>query len=556
MKKRRIAFSRLVHRLNFVFVFITAILLVITFWYTSVMVSKIQTEEQLKIRSWATSLQRQTELMEYTRTLFANLELDERKYAGVWAYAYERLLSTNTTPKEFDFFIRIISDNHSIPFMVVDQDGRIVESYGEKFEVNDSMSFNSATYNQYTHYDPLTIAAENEHYLFYYKPSSTFIRLHDLLEDLSQSFSVTAAAEYISMPIVITDTSRSHILQYANINPELFYSLESTRELLRRMEKENPPIVFSSLNDADRKFYIFYNASPLLKSLRYLPLVLSFALLALLIGIAFLLNLSRRNEQNLVWCGMSKETAHQLGTPISSLLAWIEFYKLMPDEPVTPENLAEIEKDVLRLQMIAQRFSKIGSVPELKATNVVPVVYRAVAYIQSRTSKLIHYHITPAKDEAIYAYLHTDLFEWVIENLCKNAVNAIGGGEGDIYVDMVSNNAQVYIDVRDTGKGIPRNMFSSVFEPGFTTKARGWGLGLTLSKRIVRSYHKGQISVKSSVINEGTTFRIALNAAPVATEEGEEDSVADGMADTTGRVPTGESIGTAGDVGSAEKIPS
>ncbi len=529
MKKRRIAFSRLVHRLNFVFVFITAILLAVTFWYSSMMVGKIQKEEQIKIRNWATSLQRQTELMEYTRTMFANLELDERKYATVWAYAYERLLSTNTSPKEFDFFIRVISDNHSIPFMVIDQNGRIVESYGEKFDVTDSLLFSTTTYNQYTHYDPLTIEAENEHYLFYYKPSSTFIRLHDLLDDLSQSFSVTSAAEYISVPIVITDTSRTRIIQYANVDPEHFYSLESTKKLLKRMEEDNPPIVFNSLNDADKSFYVFYNASPLLKGLRYLPVVLSFALLALLIGIAFLLNLSRRNEQNLVWCGMSKETAHQLGTPISSLLAWIEFYKLMPDEPITPENLAEIEKDVLRLQMIAQRFSKIGSIPELKARNVVPVVYRAVAYIQSRSSKLIHYHITPSKDEVVYAYLHSDLFEWVIENLCKNAVNAIGGDEGDIYVDISDDGQQIFIDVKDTGKGIPHNMFSSVFEPGFTTKARGWGLGLTLSKRIVKSYHKGRIFVKSSVINGGTTFRIVLNAAPMATESEDSDGGSAGL---------------------------
>lgn len=514
MKKKHIAFSRLAHRLNLLFVFITAILLVITFWYTQIMISRIETEEQLKIRNWAASLRQQTELMEYTRTLFANLELEERKYAMIWSYAYERLLSTNTSPREFDFFIRIISDNRSIPFMVVDQNGRVIEAHGEEFEVNDSLSIDTPRYSEYTHYDPISVTAEGERYLFYYKPSSTFIRLHNLLEELSQSFSITAATEFISAPIVITDESRTRIIQYANIDPEQFYSKKNIERLLRRMSKDNPPIVIDALEDTREKMYIFYNASPLLKGLRYLPVVLSFALLALLIGIAFLLNLSRRNEQNQVWWGMSKETAHQLGTPLSSLLAWIEFCKLQPDEPLSPENLAEIEKDVLRLQMIAQRFSKIGSVPELKAENLVPVVYRAVAYLKVRTSKHIHYHISPSEDETIYAYLNADLFEWVIENLCKNAVNAIGGGKGDIFVNIQTDLPQIYVDVRDTGKGIPHNMFSSIFEPGFTTKTRGWGLGLTLSKRIIKSYHKGRIFVKSSVINEGTTFRIVLNAAP------------------------------------------
>lgn len=514
MKKKHIAFSRVANRLNLVFVFITAILLAITFWYTQVMTSRIQLEEQLKIRNWAASLQQQTELMEYTRTLFANLELEERKYAMIWSYAYERLLSTNTSPQEFDFFIRIISDNHSIPFMVVDGNGQVIEAHGEKIEVSDSLPVEMPRYNEYTHYDPISVTAENERYLFYYKPSATFIRLHNLLEELSRSFSITAAAEFISAPIVITDESRTRIIQYVNIDPNRFYSRKSIERLLDRMGQDNPPIVIDGFEDTHEKMYVFYNASPLLRGLRYLPVVLSFALFALLIGIAFLLNLSRRNEQNQVWWGISKETAHQLGTPLSSLLAWIEYCKLQPDEPLAPDTLAEMEKDVQRLQMIAQRFSQIGSIPELKAENIIPVIYRAIAYIKVRTSKHIHYHISPTEDETVYAYLNADLFEWVIENLCKNAVNAIGGGKGDIFVDIQTDQQQVYIDIRDTGKGMPHNMFSSIFDAGFTTKMRGWGLGLTLSKRIVKSYHKGRIYVKSSVVNEGTTFRIVLNAAP------------------------------------------
>lgn len=517
MKTSRKAYSTQANRLILIFVLISAILLAFTFWYTRVLISKMQDEELLKIKSWGASMQQQEKLIDYTRTFFAKLELEERKYAIVWSYAYERLLSTNTSPEEFDFIIRIISENKT-PFVVVDSKGKLIESRGSDLS-SDSSAFKNHGYNEqtlynYTPYDPISVYAEGEECFFYYKPSATFQHLQGLLDELSRSFELEAASKLVSVPVLFTDSSMTKIIKQINVDKEQLYTENGLKKLLKKISRDNPPLEIDGLGNRHEKMYILYESSPLLKGLRFLPFTLSFALLALLIGIVFLFNLARRNEQNQVWWGMSKETAHQLGTPLSSLLAWIEYYKMQRDQPLKTEDLTEMEKDVLQLQMIAQRFSKIGSIPELKSEDIIPVINRAIAYLKIRTSKRTKYYITPSDGAQFYAYINADLFEWVMENLCKNAVNAIGGKDGEISIDVHLHKPNVIIDISDNGKGMPKNLFSTIFEPGFTSKSRGWGLGLTLCKRIICDYHKGKIFVKSSVINEGTTFRIILNAAP------------------------------------------
>ena len=217
-----------------------------------------------------------------------------------------------------------------------------------------------------------------------------------------------------------------------------------------------------------------------------------------------------RAEQNKVWVGLSKETAHQLGTPISSLIAWHEVLKeSYPDDVLLPE----MEKDIKRLERIAERFSKIGSIPDPKPENVLDVLSRVVVYMDKRTSNKVQMR-TIFPDGPVIANLIPSLFEWVAENLCKNAVDAMGGA-GSIEVVVEEDEHYVYVEVKDSGKGIPKSNFRSVFKPGFTTKERGWGLGLSLAKRIVEEYHHGKIYVKDSVIGVGTTFRIELPKARV-----------------------------------------
>ena len=250
---------------------------------------------------------------------------------------------------------------------------------------------------------------------------------------------------------------------------------------------------------------ICYDESLMLKRLAIYPYIqLGVVVLFVLIAI-FALFSAMKAEQNKVWVGLSKETAHQLGTPISSLIAWQEVLKeTYPEDTLLPE----MEKDIKRLERVAERFSKIGSIPEPKPEDVVEVLNRVVAYMDKRTSSKVqistHFH-----DEPVIVSLVASLFEWVAENLCKNAVDAMGGaGSIDLYVG--EDEKFVYVEVKDTGKGIPKSSFNSVFKPGFTTKERGWGLGLSLAKRIVEEYHKGKIYVKESEIGVGTTFRIEL----------------------------------------------
>ncbi|MEO7991559.1 MAG: HAMP domain-containing sensor histidine kinase [Chryseolinea sp.] len=257
--------------------------------------------------------------------------------------------------------------------------------------------------------------------------------------------------------------------------------------------------------------YIYYKNSFLLTQLIAYPFI-QLSVIAIFAFISYLaFSYSRTAEQNQVWVGLAKETAHQLGTPISSLMAWAEVIR---DYPELKEKgiVEELEKDIQKLRMVTERFSSIGSVPVLKKENVVFLINNVVNYLRPRVSSKIKMEVFTLSDN-ISANVHAPLFEWVIENLCKNAVDAMGNS-GTIAIKILrGNEGKVFIDISDTGKGIPRSKIQMVFRPGFTTKKRGWGLGLTLAQRIVDTYHNGKIFVKASEENQGTTFRIALNAA-------------------------------------------
>jgi signal transduction histidine kinase len=270
------------------------------------------------------------------------------------------------------------------------------------------------------------------------------------------------------------------------------------------MASQNTPI---RIDLADTGIhYIYYQDSFLLTQLKYYPLV-QFGVIAVFLLIAYLLfSYARKSEQNQVWVGMAKETAHQLGTPLSSMVAWMELLKL---KGLDEDTIREIEKDVQRLETITDRFSKIGSAARLENTDIVAMVYETVNYIRSRVSAKVTFNIQPDAAQQILIPLNTHLFEWVIENLCKNAVDAMEGN-GQVNIEITEDTDHIHIDIGDTGKGIPKSRFKTIFRPGYTSKSRGWGLGLTLSKRIVENYHSGRIYVKSSVLNKGTIFRIIL----------------------------------------------
>lgn len=306
------------------------------------------------------------------------------------------------------------------------------------------------------------------------------------------------------------DTNRTFIREEA-IGPgkKKKYDLKYFQDELAIMKSQHAPIKMPIPMGGDKEYWlVYYKDSALLTQLKYFPYV-QLSVIAIFLLLAYgVFSSSRRSEQNQVWVGLAKETAHQLGTPISSLMAWIE---LLKDKFNAEDDqlILEMENDVERLEIVADRFSKIGSKPQLEPHSVYEVVNKFVNYFRVRASEKISFEVNG--DPQILAGLNIPLFDWVIENLLKNAVNAITG-PGSIKVEISTSKKQVVIDVTDTGKGIPRSKFITVFQPGYTTRKRGWGLGLSLTKRIVENYHEGQIFVRDSELGKGTTFRILLKS--------------------------------------------
>lgn len=306
-----------------------------------------------------------------------------------------------------------------------------------------------------------------------------------------------------TIPVILVDEVEE-ILSVMNLPKHHDGDTAYYKQLIREMEQRHEPIVINL--PAGHKNIIYYDDSTILKQLAWYPFV-QLSIIALFIIVAyFAFSSSRRAEQNRVWVGMAKETAHQLGTPISSLMAWVE---LLGQDANNAAYVDEMQKDVDRLQMIADRFSKVGSVPDLQPNNLYQAVSNAVEYMRHRVSENIDIKIINETNSDIFVKLIPPLFNWVIENLIKNAIDAMNG-KGSITITISENTKNATILVADTGKGLSKNQFKAIFKPGYTSKERGWGLGLSLSQRIIQDYHKGKISVLSSEIGVGTVFRILL----------------------------------------------
>jgi signal transduction histidine kinase len=316
-------------------------------------------------------------------------------------------------------------------------------------------------------------------------------------------FALSVLTDNTTVPVILTDEFE-HIISTRNLD-----SLQSTDSLylkneLSEMKAQHAPIEIRFAGD--QRNFIYYKDSIILTRLRYYP-YFQLGVIALFLMVSYLaFSSSRKAEENQVWVGMAKETAHQLGTPLSSLMAWIEYLR---SQPSPDENLVEIEKDVARLNTITERFSKIGSAPALRKENLTAVLDNAMTYIRNRSSSRIRFSLENQQAYDVEVPLNVPLFEWVVENLFKNAIDAMDG-EGAISVRIADQSQFVYVDVSDTGKGIAKSKYKTVFKPGYTSKSRGWGLGLSLSKRIVEEYHGGQIFVRNSEPGKGTTFRIVL----------------------------------------------
>lgn len=326
--------------------------------------------------------------------------------------------------------------------------------------------------------------------------------INNLDEDVNNVTSHVLTETTTSTPMFVIDEN-GELGTNINIDKSKLKDTTEINKLIKKFKSQNQPI--EVILGKNVKQTIYYGNSPLLNKLKYYPLALLLIILLFSSLVYFYYRSSKIAQQNKLWTGMAKETAHQIGTPLSSLIGWTEILK---SENVNPDYISEIGKDIKRLETITERFSKIGSIPELKKKDIVAETKHAFAYLQSRTSKLIDFKIE-IPNTTINVNLNEQLYGWTVENLVKNAIDAMKG-KGQLSLKLFEADKNVYIQITDTGKGIPKNQFNKIFEPGYTTKKRGWGLGLSLAKRIIEDYHNGKIKVLNSEIGKGSTFQMSL----------------------------------------------
>jgi signal transduction histidine kinase len=496
-------YSRKRHWKILLFVF-AIVIIAFSLWYSNVLVKKIARDERMKINIWANALQTRARLVNSTQKFFTQIQDEERNKVELYAEAQKRFV--NSKPDEDpSFYMKIIMNNTSIPVILTDGKGNITSHVNTAFSSDTIPGMKGYLEKEFSKYPPIKIPIYKDEVAYiYYQDSKLFTEMQVVLNNLVNSFFSEVVNNSASVPVLVTDSAQKQALAYGQIDTLHIHDSVYLQQIIHDMSSENEPIEISIAGQG--KTLIFYKDSYVLTQLRYFPYI-QLVIIGIFLLVAYMLfSTARRSEQNQVWAGLAKETAHQLGTPLSSMMAWVDY---LETKDIDSETIEELRKDVNRLSTITDRFSKIGSNPSLVPENVVSVIYNSVSYLKTRTSQKINYSINVAPEASIVVPLNLQLFEWVIENLVKNAVDAMTR-QGKITIVILEVDKVVTIDISDTGKGIPRNMFRTIFSPGYTSKQRGWGLGLSLSKRIINDYHKGKIFVKSSVIGKGTTFRIVL----------------------------------------------
>ena len=484
--------------------FVLGVLIVaVSLWFSNILVKKIAAEERKKVSIWANAIQQKARLVNYTKEFFKKIEGEERKRVEIWAEATKRLINAGMN-EDLSFYTQIISENTTIPVILTDNERNIIAVKNVDFKKDTVAQLNGNLYSEFSVNTPIVVNYGSIVNYLYYKESLLFSELRNVLNDLTESFFSEVVVNSASVPVIVVDSLRQNVFSYGNIDSTIIADSVKLQNLLTEMEGQNQPIQIDFEGHGQK--FIYYKDSYLLTQLRYYPYVQFFVIGAFLLLAYMLFSITRRAEQNKVWVGMAKETAHQLGTPISSMLAWIDF---IPVDENNKMYLDELRKDVLRLNNISERFSKIGSVPELKDCNIAEMIQDSVEYIQLRSSKKINFSVEVPSSLEYQVLLNKNLLGWVLENLMNNAADAMNG-TGALHVILLDDEKNVFIDISDTGTGLHKSQFKAIFNPGYTTKSRGWGLGLALSKRIIEEYHKGKIFVKSSTLGKGTTFRIVL----------------------------------------------
>lgn len=498
-----------------------AFLMVAAFLFVSnTIVSKVGEREKERARQWADAIKKKLELVQLTNRTFSQLRDKERKEMTLWIDATKEVSKASPLDIDpnLDFPFKIINDNKDIPVILLDDEDQVsgfinldTDTAGYRAEQGtmDSKDFNKLlndslvklAHSWEKNNPPFSVEVFEDFFMtYYYNDSKEIVRLEAERDSLLNAFNQELIDNKGLVPVLLIDSKDSTIIG-SNLDKKEVGE-KKLRATIARLTAENEPLIIDFQDG--QKNLLYYDDSPELKQLQYFPYI-QFMIIGLFVLIAYLIfSTFRKAEQNQVWAGMAKETAHQLGTPLSSLMAWIQLLEAQEIDPMIPR---EMQKDVERLEKVTDRFSKIGSGGKLEELDLVTTAQGVVDYLKLRVSDKVNF-VFEAENPLVVRH-NASLMEWVIENICKNAVDAMEGN-GILTVTVHSSPEWAHIDIKDTGKGIPANKLKTIFEPGYTTKQRGWGLGLSLVKRIIKEYHKGKVFVLESQVDAGTTFRISI----------------------------------------------
>jgi two-component system, sporulation sensor kinase D len=496
----------------------------ISLYVSNRIVSKVHDREKERAKQWAGAIKKKVELVRLTNQTFIQLREKEREKVALWIDASKEIAQPTSLDMNSDisFPLQIINQNKNIPVVLLDNEKQVSASVNIPFDTSHIRALHpKATKKELNRFfddslialsekwskvnPPFTIEVyEGLFMTYYYGDSKEIIRLEHNKDSLLASFNDDLINNEGLVPVLLFDVKNDSIIG-SNLPAEEIApnKLDATKNSLQ--SKNDPlPILFGE----NQEMLLYFDSSSELKQLTYFPYI-QFFIIGLFIFIAYLIfSTFRKAEQNKVWAGMAKETAHQLGTPLSSLMAWTE---LLDNDEKNKEITIEMRKDITRLDKVTDRFSKIGSSAKLGDDDLEQTTKSIIEYLRPRISKKVE--LTISCGELPLVAHNASLLEWVIENIIKNAVDAMEA-QGKIDVKLHSDYAYAYIDISDNGKGIDKKNINKIFKPGFSTKKRGWGLGLTLVKRIVNEYHKGKVFVLHSELNKGTTFRISLPYKP------------------------------------------
>ena len=479
-------------RLKWIIMGVTVVMALVALWQVQRIAGQVRQSEEEKVRLWASAIGQRNEMAAATAQFFQQATLDEHRKMRLYT---DILQSFNDPDMSADLkfslaYVNYIVDSARTPIIITTSRDSIItvpqELAGQKLE--------GELLEEYSVNPPFQYRLWGMPMTLYYKESEYYTRLRQVLDDFAQSFLTDITQNSVLVPVVIFDSSYSRVIAYGNTDTLQMRTLRFTSD----------PINITMPDGSVA--HVHYASTPLLRALRWLPLFYIFIALVLVIVSYYLFRTARTAEQNRIWAGLAKETAHQLGTPISSLSGWLEYLR---GKELTDEYAGEVAKDLARLETITHRFSKIGSLPELKEEDVREATLAAVAYLQNRTPRKVKFNVAFPDGEPFLAPINSHLFQWVIENLCKNSVDAMEGS-GDISIMASQDARKIYIDISDTGRGMSREVQKHIFDSGFSTKQRGWGLGLPLARRIINQYHRGRLYLKYSVPGQGSCFRIVL----------------------------------------------